>query len=354
MSMPRKGVVVVAPGDQAHVPGDDVAGTQAIANRPLVCHVLHALRTAGVTEVAIVGHADDLVRIGRSIEDDGEDGSTITYLPHHGRPNLLGVLASAAPFVGDDACIVHTADGLAGESLGPFTEQLRLESPDLVLLLHRSANKQDRLGPKMRQVLGISELNGSRTRLCLAGVCLIGPGVLRRACLPARDQRRDLDLTDIVERVASLGKHVSVGFVRTWRRYGGSPLDLLELNRIVLDQQLESAESFEGHDNRIEGRVVIHPTAEVTSSVILGPSIIGPHTRVCNSYIGPYTSIGAGAHIEGAEIARSIVLDGARIMHVGERIEASTVGPRANIFRDFTIPRALRLHVGEGVEVALN
>jgi len=354
MSMPRKGVVVVPPGNQSRRVGDGVAGTQAIANRPLVCHVLQSVRTAGATEVAVVGLPDDLTRVRQSIDEDGEDGSGITYLPHLGRSDLLGVLATAAPFVGDAACVVHTANGLAGESLEPFAEQLRLESADLMLLLHRSPNKEDRLGPKMCRVLGISELNGSRTRLCLAGACLIGPGVMRR-CVPLHNETRELDLTDIAEQIAATGKQLEAGFLRTWRRDAGSPADLLELNRIVLDQQAESADSFDHHhDCRIEGRVVIHPTAEVTSSVILGPTIIGAGARVTNSYIGPYTSIGAGAQIEGAEIERSIVQDGARIMHVSGRIEASTVGPRANIFRDFTIPRAMRLHVGEGVEVALN
>ena len=57
---------------------------------------------------------------------------------------------------------------------------------------------------------------------------------------------------------------------------------------------------------------------------------------------------------EGAEIERSIISDGARIMHVGGRIEASTVGRSARIFRDFALPRAMRLHVGDGVELALN
>lgn len=345
---------MVAPGTHSRHAGDGVGGTQTIANRPLVCHVLRAVRTAGATEVAVVGLPDDLARVRRSIEDDGGEASATIYLPHLGSTDLLSILSTAAPFVGDDACVVHAADGLAADSLEPFAEQLRTDSPDLMLLLHRSANKQDRLGPKMGDVLGISELNGGRTRLCLAGICLIGPGALGR-CIPVRTPSQAFDLTDIAEQIATAGKHLEVGFVRTWRRYCGSPKDLLELNRIVLDQQLESPDSFDGHaDCRIEGRVVIHPTADVTASVVLGPSIIGAGTRVADSYIGPYTSIGAGAVIEGAEIERSIVLDGARIMHVGGRIEASTVGARANIFRDFTIPRAMRLHVGEGVEVALN
>jgi glucose-1-phosphate thymidylyltransferase len=224
-----------------------------------------------------------------------------------------------------------------------------------MLLLHRSACRQDRLGPALCRLLGISELNGGRTWLCLAGVCFLGAGALQHACIPLRDSNTELGLPDIVERIANNGRHLEVALLRAWRHYAGSPADLLELNRFVLDQQPEAGEEFDaGAENRIEGRVVIHPTAEVTSSVVLGPSIIGPGATVTNSYIGPYTSIGAGAQIEGAEIERSIILDGARIMHVSGRIEASTVGARANIFRDFKIPRALRLHVGEGVEVALN
>jgi hypothetical protein len=57
--------------------------------------------------------------------------------------------------------------------------------------------------------------------------------------------------------------------------------------------------------------------------------------------------------IEGAEIEDSIVLPGASIMHIGGRISASVVGRNARIFRDFTLPRALRLQVGDGARVAL-
>ena len=72
-----------------------------------------------------------------------------------------------------------------------------------------------------------------------------------------------------------------------------------------------------------------------------------------SSYIGPYTAIGANTEIEGVEIVHSIVSEGVQIKHVSGRIERSTIGRRASIFRDFRLPRAMRLHVGEGVEVAL-
>ena len=288
-----------------------------------------------------------------AFDEDGGFGS-VTYLTHSGRGDLLGALAGAVAFVGDDAALVHTADGLVGHDLLASVELLESDPSDLLLFLHRTADKRDRLAPAAQRLLGISEMHGSKTCLSLVSVCVFGPGAMRLACATAADAEEQLDLTAIAEHLSDAGRSLRTKFVRTWRRYCGDPLDLLELNRIVLDQQAPEVDPHDGGDNRIEGRVIIHPTAEVSSSIILGPTIIGRGARVSNSYIGPYTSIGAGAEIEGAEIERSIIADGARIMHVGGRIEASTVGRSARIFRDFGLPRAMRLHVGDNVEVALN
>ncbi len=335
-------------------PGEDPAATHQIANRAIVCHVLDSLAAATIDEVAVVAPAALAPQIRRCIDDDGRFGASLSHLTYAGRDDLLGALAGVEAFVGDDRCVVHFADGLIGQDLAQFAHVRESGPSELGLLVHRTGDKRDRLSPSTQRLLGISELNGSKTCLSLVDVCVFGPGALRLACARAADSQTELDLTAIAEHLADAGQSLRTGLVPTWRRYRGDPLDLLELNRIVLDQQAPDVDPIDGGDNRIEGRVNIHPTAEIGSSIILGPTIIGRAARVCNSYIGPYTSIGAGAEIEGAEIERSIISDGARIMHISGRIEASTVGRSARIFRDFALPRAMRLHVGEGVELALN
>ena len=348
-----KGLVIVPAESPSRRANDDPGATRRIANRPIVCHVLDGLVAAGLEELAVVAPVNLAPEIRSCIDADGAFAS-VTHLTYAGRNDLLGALSGSEAFVGDDACLMHTADGLVGHELLQLAELHDPDSSDLVLLLHRTAEERERLGPAARRLLGVSELNGSKSFLSLVSVCLFGPGALQLACAEAAGASEELDLAAIAERLADAGRSLRTTFVRTWRRYRGDPLDLLELNRIVLDQQTPEVDRLDGGDNRIEGRVVIHPTAEVRSSIILGPTIIGPAARVSNSYIGPYTSIGAGAEIEGAEIERSIICDGARIMHVGGRIEASTVGRSARIFRDFALPRAMRLHVGDGVELALN
>ena len=60
--------------------------------------------------------------------------------------------------------------------------------------------------------------------------------------------------------------------------------------------------------------------------MVRGPAVIGAGAMLEDAYIGPYTSIGDGVRVEGAEIEHSIVLAGAVIEHLGGRLEASVVG----------------------------
>jgi glucose-1-phosphate thymidylyltransferase len=86
---------------------------------------------------------------------------------------------------------------------------------------------------------------------------------------------------------------------------------------------------------------------------VRGPAVIAAGAHLRQAYVGPYTSIGEDVLIEGAEIEHSIILAGASITHLGGRLEASVVGPRARVFRDFRLPKAMRLNIGEGAEVSL-
>ena len=353
--MPRKGVVVVPSAAQCERTREDPPGTQRIANRPIISHVVDALRDVGVLELAIVAGSAVLDEVRAAVACDVDRGKTwsdVTFIPYGGSGDPPDALAATTSFVGGDACIVHWADGLVGQPLAPFTELFEANDPDLLLLVHIGADTSDRIGPDVQRLLGLAELNGARNRLGFAGICVFGAGVLERADAASTDARPCLDVAAMADQLASNGSRLHVGQVRTWRRYGGNPAELLELNRLVLDQLTLQTEHRDG-DNRVEGRVDIHPTAQVSGSVIVGPCIIGAGACVTSSYIGPYTSIGVNARIEGAEIERSIILDEARVMYVSGRIEASTVGRRASIFRDFGLPRAMRLHVGEDVEVAL-
>ena len=87
--------------------------------------------------------------------------------------------------------------------------------------------------------------------------------------------------------------------------------------------------------------------------MIRGPAIVGPRSTLSHAYVGPYTAIGSDVRIEGSQIEHSIVLEGAELLHVGARLETSVIGRNARVGRDFRLPTAMRLSVGDGAQIGL-
>ncbi len=349
--MPHTGVVLFAerPSQNGCTCGSSqLPALEHVANRPIVHHVLDAMRAAGVDELMAVGPTDLLIDVRAHLGAYAPDQMRIEYVFCGQDSGAEASLRAVAPLVGAAPCIVHVADGLLDEPLTPHVEALQERSLDLVLLCPSPPFE----GPSDQPLEPETPLPTVAGLLGDAGIGVFGPGAFRQAC-QAESQREPYGLGEIAQRLSDDGGHVQLCLAEGWRRYRGNPKDLLEVNRLALDLLSPQLRHPAGSRNRIEGRVQIDPTATVTKSVIVGPVVVGPGAEVTDAYLGPYTSIGSGARIEGAEIERSIISPGACVMHVGARLVSSLVGRGAHVFRDFSLPRAMRLRVGEGDEIAL-
>jgi glucose-1-phosphate thymidylyltransferase len=358
LGMRAKGVILVPPAARPVGPWFDATNTtslQRVANRPIIVHVLEALAAAGARETLILASPKVSDQIMASVGSGSAPTSSVSCLEEE-RSDPAGALQMLAEFAQDGPLLVHRADGLVTQPLAPFVELLTANDADIVLLMTHGARNAERIGADAKRALGVAELDPANPALAMAGVCVlssraidrIGSSVLKRT--PA-----GLELGAIAEAILENEKsHPQVGLVREWHAFSGGARDLLDMNRAVLDAlDYDTGTPPGDSESSFEGRVMIDPSASVTSSVICGPAIVGPGAYIADSYIGPHTSIGEQVRVEGSEIERSIVLAGASVLHVSSRLVASIVGRDARVFRDFSVPRALRLQVGDGNEVAL-
>jgi glucose-1-phosphate thymidylyltransferase len=337
-----------------------------VATEPIARHALAALRDAGVGRVVVVCSERSLPLVRGCLGDPRPNGVELRFVDQPGNVGLGCALRGAAPILAGAPCLVHVAAGLSSQPLAPLATELR-GGPDAVVTVHHSETPGERVADAAASLPGLAELEPGRSALGIAGVWGFGPGGLSavaagsdpRACSDGRAGSDpscgsdELEVAAVADRIAAAGGQLRIRVLDGWRGYRGRPSELLELNRLVLDR-LDGDPPRLGRDgNRIEGRVQIHADASVRDSVIAGPVVIAAHARVADAYIGPYTAIGRGATVEGAEVERSIIADGASVVHVGTRITASVVGPGARVFRDFSLPRALRLHVGDDAEVGI-
>ncbi len=325
---------------------------QRVANRPIICHVLDRLLDAGVVDVAVVAPRDGSDEIAACITSEGPGGVSVQHLHSDRRGESDGALLEAARFVGEDPCVLHRANGVLGQALRPYVELLADQDMDALLLVDDGGSDPKRLRLVPQPLANTFQDDPNPTNPGFAGVCLLGAGALSRVPNPERSTQLH-DFSALAEQLVRDGGRAHVRMVRKWRHFAGEVIDLLDMNRMMLDTLDHEAIPRADDGNHFEGAIVIHPTARVTTSVIIGPVMIGADALIADSYIGPHTSIAERVRIEGAELERSIVLADASVRHVGGRLVASVVGRNARIFRDFSMPRALRLQVGDGGEVAL-
>jgi glucose-1-phosphate thymidylyltransferase len=322
-----------------------------IGNEPLLFHTLDALRASGVDEAVVLVSPETEAPIRAAVADGRRVGLRTTCVRAAAPAAWAEALRSAANVLGARPCIVQHEDGVLKGDLRAHTEEIAHRPSDALVLVHPPAggNRVDGInGRRLLRLLDPSPTEG----LAPTGVCLLGGGLLGRL----RDELapgRDGSFGGVLARIVAGRGRLEAREVAGWWRYTESGAALLEANHMVLDDIRSDWEGATWVDSQVQGRVVAHPSAVLESTIVRGPAVIGPGARVRHSYIGPYTAIGEGARVDGAEIESSIILSRAVIRHLGQRLEESVVGAGTKVHRDFALPTALRVRVGEKQLISL-
>ena len=354
---PTKAVILAHPQDVLSPAGSSPrfvrdslppAPLLSVANRPLVAHAVSWLQQAGVREAAVIvpGELAEAVRRAVAGAAPTLDISWLEQVPDETLPWSLGRVSD---FLGGEQFVLHMADSVAKQSLASLMSEA--DDDDVEALLMEDDSNAVGLGQVVE--LRPSRNGASRTRSSkAAGVAVLCADAIEAA--QTLDIRTECVAEALAEAIGDRGGCVRTRGVRDWWRFRGGGADaLLEGNRFALEGQAADLTEAQVVDSKIQGPVVAHPLARIESSIVRGPAVIGAGAHLRNAYVGPYTSIGDDVLVEGAEIEHSVILAGACISHLGGRLEASVVGPKCKVFRDFRLPRALRLTLGEGAEVSL-
>jgi glucose-1-phosphate thymidylyltransferase len=333
--------------------GDATLHLLAVANRPVILWVLDSLAEAGVRDVAVA--LDPAVaHVVRNVLDVERplplEPSYLNCSPGDG---LLGALARMSEVPGDGPLLLHWGCGLFDRPLRSLLDRARVAPLDSVVLVRPSSGDAPVVELASERLASLIADPCAGGRGSVAGVALVGAAAPEVAGEIEPGRGADLDLLALVERMARLGGRVRTLPVTGCWRHTGAPDSGLDANRFILSRLPAESIRPDSDGTFRQGPVRVDASATIERSVVRGPAVIGAHARLYDAYIGPYTSLGADVCVDGAEIENSIVLAGTRISHLDRRLEASVVGPDATICRDFQLPRAVRMHVGEGARISL-
>lgn len=325
-----------------------------VANKPVLFYAIEDVIEAGIHEIGIIvgPNADQVKKTVLSRDWD----ANIEFI-YQGEPKgLAHAILVAREFLGDDDFVMYLGDNILREGIVRHLEHFKKGNFDASILLQEVPNPQQ---------FGVAELSEDGktikrliekpkvppSNLALVGIYFFKPVIHEAVRNIKPSWRNELEITDAIQWLIDHGYKVGWTKVTGWWKDTGKPEDILDANRLILDD-IERNIKVETNA-KIIGRVVVEEGTEIDeNTVIKGPAIIGKNCKIRNAYIGPYTSIGDNCIIENTEIEDSVILEGCEIRNAG-RILESLIGRGVKILKSDNHPIGRKLVIGDNSQLVL-
>ncbi len=295
-----------------------------VANRPMLEHLINAVRDCGVDEfILVVGYEEAAVR--HYFGDGSSFGITIRYVTQKRQRGTGDAVLNVLPHVTGDFLLLNGDMILSHEDICAV-----LSSPSPALGICRSDHPQDFGVVTVHDgiITGLEEKSENpKSDLINAGLYLFTSDLFTHLKQITQSPRGELELTDALMPFIEAGSLHAV-MLSSWADLG-SPWDLLGANEVLLGS---ISPRIEGE---IEEGVVLKGAVQVGTGTVIkagtyieGPCIIGKDCKIGpHTYIRGATAIGDNCHIgHSTELKNTIVMSNTNIPHfnyVGDSVIAS-------------------------------
>lgn len=327
-----------------------------VANKPVLFRVIEAIRDAGIDEIGIV-IGDTGPEVRAAVGDGKRFGVRIEYIPQDAPLGLAHAVKISRDFIGDERFVMFLGDNCIQGGISSLIEQFGKSEYNAQIVLKQVTNPQQygvaELDERGRIIRLTEKPRTPRSDLALVGIYLFDPSIWQAVDTIKPSWRGELEITDAIQWLVEHDKNVYPYIHEGWWIDTGKKDDMLEANRLILEEMAAANEGYVDRDSQIIGKVIIEKGAEIINSTIRGPAIIGEHTRIVNAYVGPFTSVYHHCTIESSEIEHSIVLEHSSILDLPNRLEDSLIGRHVEVHRSPFKPRAYRMVLGDHSNVGV-
>jgi glucose-1-phosphate thymidylyltransferase len=330
-----------------------------VANKPVIQYGIRDLRKAGITDIGVILGSEG----GEEIQDflgDGEDfGVDITYILQGQPLGLAHAVSTARQFVAKDDFVVYLGDNILKRGISGLVEGF--ESGDNVASIALQTVEEP-------QEFGIAEVDGAGRVTALvekpeappSDLALIGIYVFSSSIFDAIDQlqpsaRGELEITDAIQSLIDEGGSIHSHIVDTWWKDTGKPEDIIEANRLVLQDLSDRRDGTVESGADVRGNVDLAAGSTVRKgAVVRGPVVIGENATVnSGTYVGPYTSVGPNTRLGGVHVENSVVV-GECVITTSGPIVHSIIGRGAELgSSERMLPEGQRMVIGENSKLNL-
>jgi len=323
-----------------------------IANKPNSQYVLEDLKTSGITEIAIVLGNIFPEKVKEYYGDGRKFGVKLEYIQQDEPKGIAHAVSLCKEYVKGQPFIVYLGDNLLKGGIDTFVEKFKSSNYEAMILLCQVKNPEQfgvaKMDEEGKLVKLLERPKEPPSNYALTGIYFLKPIIFKIIEKTKPSARGELKITYAIQLLLESGHSVGYQIVEGWWKDTGTPEDILEANRLVLDELKPETQGRIENQASVQGRVATAKNSTIKEGALVrGPVVIGQNTTIePNVYIGPYTSIGNNCTIKKGEIENSIIMDNCTI-DVEERITDSIIGPYSEVTTNKSKPHGKKFILGE-------
>ena len=285
-----------------------------IANKPMSQYALEDLKNLGITEIAII-IGDVFPEKVRDYYGDGSKfGVNITYVYQEEPKGISHAISLCKEFVDNDRFVVYLGDNILRKGLGNLRTTFEESDYESLILLVEVDNpssfgiaelKEDKL------VNIVEKPKDPKSNLAVIGIYFFTPLIFEIIEKLKPSWRGELEVTDALQLLLESGKKIGFEMVTGWWKDTGTPDDILDAHKLILDTLGISTKLISEQEMDKKNKIIIGKNVSISSeSEIIGPVILGNNCTIgSNVKLGPYVSLGNNCSIENFSIKNCIVMN---------------------------------------------
>lgn len=308
-----------------------------VGGKPIIDHVLMALKEAGITDVIfVVSYRKD--QLQKWLGDGSRYGMKFEYSVQKQLKGTADAAKYAEPFLSKDFLLTNGDWILESKVIDAAIKRHEELTPAATMVVTSAENPEEYGVVKIENsyVTDIIEKppqSQGRADLVNAGLYILSKDIFDAIDQTGLSPRGEFEITDSLLHLLNKGKNIAAIEVVAESMFDvGLLWDLLTANCRILSNMTPEVNGQLEESVQIRGPVQIEENARIRSGTYIeGPVFIGQGSDIGpNCYLRPFTSIGEEARIGNAcEIKNSIIMNRVHIGHLSY-IGDSIIGERCN------------------------
>jgi len=318
-----------------------------VANKPVLFFGIESLVAVGIREIGIIVSKESRSVIQNAVDGGERWGAQVTYIEQLQPRGLAHAAQCAEEFIGGESFVMYLGDNLIPEGLTRAVQRFQQSGANAVVML-KAVDDPSHFGiaeiEHERIVRLVEKPKHPRSNLAIVGGYVFDRNVFDSIRQIKPSWRNEYEITDAIQNLVDRGLTVVPHVVTGWWKDAGKPADILDANRVMLEQLTSDIRGRVDAASTLEGVVSIGPDTEIINSRIRGPVIIGAEARIANAEIGPFASLGDRVHVIGSRIENSVVMDDCMIRDLRQPLVGSLLGRKVQVTG---ASQAMRLLLGD-------